>query len=78
MPEWESKKLIKTSQYLFRSDLFWSVLICVYFFPDSDKITFVLEEAILCEVGLKLKIKLLKMDLFVTNMQLFTTQNINV
>ncbi len=56
---------------------FWTVftykqcLICAYFSPDSDKMTFSLEKAILWIDNMDI------MDLFLTNMQLFTSQDVN-
>ncbi len=45
-------------------------LICTYFSPDSDETTFSLAKS---------KVKnILMMDLFITNMLLFTSQHVNV
>ncbi len=47
-PEWESKQLIKTSQYLFRAVLACKrCMICADFSPDSEYMTFLLKEALL-------------------------------
>ncbi len=59
-------------------------LICAYFSPDSDKITFSLNKAILWIVDLyfsqkhwsEVKIHF-KMHLFLTNMQIFISQDVN-
>ncbi len=58
---------------------FWTVvscLICTYFSPASDEITFSLEKAILWIEDLRLK-NVLMMDLFLTKTQLFISQFVN-
>ncbi len=59
-------------------------LVCAYFSPDSDKAFFTLEEAILCledsyfTQTQQFEVKnILIMNLFITNMQLFSSQNVN-
>ncbi len=56
--------------------------ICAYFSPDSEKVTFSLEKAILWIEDLYFSWKqlvqnILIMDLFLANMQLFALQDIN-
>ncbi len=67
-------------------DCFWKgfackCLICAYFSPDSDEATFSLEKAVLWIedsyfAGSNIK-NVLLMDLFLTNTQLFTSQDVN-
>ncbi len=70
--------------------LFWTIfackqcLVCAYFSPDSEEMTFSLEEVILWIMDLYFswkqwsKVKnILMMDLFLTSMQLFTSQDVN-
>ncbi len=53
-------------------------LICAYFSPGSDEMTFSLEKAILWMEDLHFfEVIILKMALLLTNTQLFTSQNVN-
>ncbi len=67
------KTIPKIHQHIYL-ELFWTVfayklcLICAYFSPDSDRVTFSLERAIL---------NILMMDLFLANMQLLILQDVN-
>ncbi len=53
-------------------------MICAYFFPDSDETTFSLKKVILWIAESKFEVKnVLMMDLFLTNIQFFTSQDAN-